>query len=364
MAKNLKLEKISKIYGKLYAVKRVDLDVNEGEFLTLLGPSGCGKTTTLRMIAGFETPDEGNLVYDGKIINSFIPQKRNFGIVFQSYALFPHMKVRENIAFGLKMHKYPKEKIDERINSLLELVGLLEHGEKYPPQLSGGMQQRVALARALAPSPELILLDEPLSALDAKIRVKLRAEIKQLQVELGITTVYVTHDQEEALSISDRVVVMKQGIIEQVDKPIDIYKKPISKYVADFVGTSNFFEGEIIENVNNFKTEYSIVKGSNFSLKVFNKDNLRGNVTAAVRPEKIEFLKNISDNRIENSNIFEGMITVVVFLGLMVRLVVRIGGKDIIVDYLEKRFEELGIKRGDMVKLYFPPDAFTVYKTE
>ena len=355
MGKNLKLENISKIYGKLYAVNSINLDVYDGEFLTLLGPSGCGKTTTLRMIAGFEIPDEGNLVYDGKIINNYIPQKRNFGIVFQSYALFPHMKVRENIAFGLKMHKYPKEKMNERITSLLDLVGLLEHGEKYPPQLSGGMQQRVALARALAPSPELILLDEPLSALDAKIRVKLRAEIKQLQVELGITTVYVTHDQEEALSISDRVVVMKHGIIEQVDKPIDIYKKPVSRYVADFVGTSNFFEGEITD---------SFVKGKDFLIKVGSAGGLKGQVSAAVRPEKIEFLKNISEKEVEKTNIFEGKLTVIVFLGLMVRLVVRIGTMDVIVDYLEKRFEDLGIKRGDLIKLYFPPDVFTVYKTE
>ena len=358
MAKNLKLENISKIYGKLYAVNKINLDVNEGEFLTLLGPSGCGKTTTLRMIAGFEKPDEGNLIYDGKIINDYIPQKRNFGIVFQSYALFPHMKVNENIAFGLKMHKFPKDKIEERVNSLLDLVGLLEHGEKYPPQLSGGMQQRVALARALAPSPELILLDEPLSALDAKIRVKLRAEIKQLQVELGITTVYVTHDQEEALSISDRVVVMKHGVIEQVDKPIDIYKNPVSKYVADFVGTSNFFEGNFIENGGSF------VEGKGFKIKVENPNGISGKVTAAIRPEKIEFLKSISAEGIEKSNIFEGMLTVIVFLGLMVRLVVKIGNTDVIVDYLEKRFEELGVSRGDMIKLYFPPDAFTVYERE
>ncbi len=340
MAKNLRLENLSKIYGKLYAVKKINLYVNEGEFLTLLGPSGCGKTTTLRMIAGFEKPDEGNLVYDKKIINEYIPQKRNFGIVFQSYALFPHMKVKDNIAFGLKMHKYPKENIEERINSLLDLVGLFEHREKYPPQLSGGMQQRVALARALAPSPELILLDEPLSALDAKIRVKLRAEIKQLQVELGITTVYVTHDQEEALSISDRVVVMKHGIIEQVDKPINIYKKPVSRYVADFVGTSNFFDGEIADNTG------STVTGKDFVIKVGSTTGLSGNVTAAIRPEKIEFLKNISGKNIEKSNIFEGKLTVIVFLGLMVRLVVRISDMDVIVDYLEKRFEDLGIKKG------------------
>lgn len=354
MAKNLKIENVSKIYGRLYAVNRINLEVKEGEFLTLLGPSGCGKTTTLRMIAGFETPDEGKLIYDDKVINTLIPQKRNFGIVFQSYALFPHMKVKENIAFGLKMHKYPKEKIEKRVENLLDLVGLLEHREKYPPQLSGGMQQRVALARALAPSPELILLDEPLSALDAKIRVKLRGEIKQLQAELGITTIYVTHDQEEALSISDRVVVMKHGVIEQVDIPISIYKNPVSRYVADFVGTSNFFEGELDDG---------FIKGKDFIIKVSNRGKLTGNVTAAIRPEKIEIIKNISsEESIEKSNLIEGKLTVIVFLGLMVRLLVRTGDMDIIVDYLEKRFETLGVKRGDTIKLYFPPEEFTVYR--
>ncbi len=354
--KNLELINISKIYGKLYAVNNVNLTVEEGEFLTLLGPSGCGKTTTLRMIAGFEYPDIGEIKYNNRIINNYIPQKRNFGIVFQSYALFPHMKVRENVAFGLKMHKYPREDMEKRIKTLLEIVGLYEHREKYPPQLSGGMQQRVALARALAPQPELILLDEPLSALDAKIRVKLRAEIKQLQVELGITTVYVTHDQEEALSISDRVVVMKHGIIEQVDKPINIYKKPVSKYVADFVGTSNFFDGEVTD---------SFIRGRDFLIKVGHSGGIEGKATAAIRPEKIEFLNNINKNDAEETNIFEGRITVIVFLGLIVRLVVRIGGEtDVIVDYLEKRFEDMGIKRGDNVKLYFPPEAFTVYKAE
>ena len=244
MTENLVLKDISKSFDKFKAVKKINLEVSKGEFLTLLGPSGCGKSTTLRMIAGFEAPTDGEIIYNGNVINDLTPQKRNFGIVFQSYALFPHMKVSDNIAFGLKMHKYPKDKIDSRVNELLDIVGLKNAKHKYPPELSGGMQQRVALARALAPSPEVLLLDEPLSALDAKIRVKLRAEIKELQTELGITTIYVTHDQEEALAISDRVVIMNHGTIEQIDVPVEIYKKPTSKYVADFVGTSNFFEGK------------------------------------------------------------------------------------------------------------------------
>ncbi len=354
MPKNLVLENVSKVFLRLHAVKNIDLKIKEGEFVTLLGPSGCGKTTTLRMIAGFETPTSGKIFYDNKVINDLIPQKRNFGIVFQSYALFPHMKVKENVAFGLKMHKYTKNKIEERVDELLHMVGLIEHKEKYPPELSGGMQQRVALARALAPNPEVILLDEPLSALDAKIRVKLRAEIKQLQIDLGITTIYVTHDQEEALSISDRVVIMNQGEIEQIDKPINIYKNPESKYVANFVGTSNFFEGELKNNV---------IHGKDFELKVSQANGIKsGLVTGAIRPEKIEIVMNQETEDLVPQNILTGKLMVVVFLGLMVRLLVRVGDRDIIVDFLEKRYEELGINRGDNLRLYLPPGAFRVYK--
>jgi len=353
MPKKLQLENVSKEFNSLAAVKDVNLEIGEGEFVTLLGPSGCGKTTTLRMIAGFETPTSGNIRYDGKLINDLIPQRRNFGIVFQSYALFPHMKVRENVAFGLKMHKYPKDKTRARVEELLRLVGLEEHREKYPPELSGGMQQRVALARALAPSPEVILLDEPLSALDAKIRVKLRAEIKQLQTDLGITTIYVTHDQEEALSISDRVVVMNRGEIEQIDRPLDIYKNPKSRYVADFVGTSNFFEGELAGNR---------LDGTDFQFEVAQPPGkLSGPVTAAIRPESIEILSEREAQQTAGSNLLSGRLVVVTFLGLMVRLVVRAGERELIVDFLEKRYEESGLHRGDTLRLYLPPEAFRIY---
>ena len=354
MPKNLLLENVSKVYGRLYAVRNVSLEIKEGEFVTLLGPSGCGKTTTLRMIAGFEDPTSGKIRYDGKVINNLIPQRRKFGIVFQSYALFPHMKVKENVAFGLKMHRYPKEEIDRRVDELLRMVGLSEHREKYPPELSGGMQQRVALARAMAPSPEVILLDEPLSALDAKIRVRLRAEIKQLQADLGITTIYVTHDQEEALSISDRVVIMNEGEIEQIDRPIDVYKNPHSKYVADFVGTTNFFDGMF---------EGNVVHGEGFQLQVSQGSGIRaGPVTAAIRPEKIEILKAGETRELASGNILEGNLMVVVFLGLMVRMVVWTAGREVIVDFLEKSYEELGVERGDSLRLYLPPGALRVYE--
>jgi ABC-type Fe3+/spermidine/putrescine transport system ATPase subunit len=243
MGRNLKLENLTKRFGSLTAVDHVNLEIEEGEFICFLGPSGCGKTTVLRMITGFETITEGKVIFNGKVINDLIPQKREFGIVFQSYALFPNMTVEENIAFGLRVRKMSKQAIAERVDQMLDLIGLRDWRKLYPAQLSGGQQQRVALVRALAPAPQVLLLDAPLSALDAKIRVRLRAEVKRLQQELRKTMIYVTHDQEEALSIADRVVVMEKGQFRQVGRPIEIYKHPVCSFVADFVGTSNFFKG-------------------------------------------------------------------------------------------------------------------------
>ncbi len=348
MVENLILKDISKSFDKFQAVKKINLEIKKGEFLTLLGPSGCGKSTTLRMIAGFEAPTAGEIIYNGNVINDLTPQKRNFGIVFQSYALFPHMKVSDNVAFGLKMHKYPKDKINSRVDEFLDIVGLKNAKHKYPPELSGGMQQRVALARALAPSPEVLLLDEPLSALDAKIRVKLRAEIKELQTELGITTIYVTHDQEEALAISDRVVIMNHGTIEQIDVPVEIYKKPTSKYVADFVGTSNFFEG---------KLENGILKTKNCSLTISSGEK-SGNITASMRPEQIEIMSEDNNN---SENVIKGKLVVIIYLGLIVRLIVRKNDHEIIVDILEKDFTSMKLVRGQDLKVHFPSDGFLVF---
>ncbi|MEA1911097.1 MAG: ABC transporter ATP-binding protein [Spirochaetota bacterium] len=350
MTENLILKDISKSFDKFQAVKKINLEVGKGEFLTLLGPSGCGKSTTLRMVAGFEAPTAGEIIYNGNVINDLTPQKRNFGIVFQSYALFPHMKVSDNVAFGLRMHRYPKDKINSRVDEFLDIVGLKKHKHKYPPELSGGMQQRVALARALAPSPEVLLLDEPLSALDAKIRVKLRAEIKELQTKLGITTIYVTHDQEEALSISDRVVVMNQGTIEQIDKPVEIYKKPTSRYVADFVGTSNFFEG---------KLDNGILQTKNCNLTINdNKGITSGNITAAIRPEQIEL---VSENSNVKENVIEGKLIVIIYLGLIVRLIIRKNDHEIVVDILEKNFTKKNLERGQDIKIHFPSTGFLIF---
>ena len=353
MGKNLRLEDLTKRFGTLIAVDHVNLEIEEGEFVCLLGPSGCGKTTILRMIAGFETITEGKVIYDGKVINDLIPQKRDFGIVFQSYALFPNMTCEENIAFGLKMRKIPKKGIRERVDYMLDLIGLRDWRYHYPTQLSGGQQQRVALARALAPDPQVLLLDEPISALDAKIRIRLRAEIKRIQQNLKKTMVYVTHDQEEALSIADRVVVMEKGQFKQVGSPTDIYKCPASSFVADFVGTSNFFEG--------YRTQDRVRTGKRV-FKVSQLGDIREEeVFLAIRPEKIEVIKNEEIEGREESNLVPGRIDVVTFLGASVRLVINIDGEQIISDVIEKDFEQRQIKHGDEVFLYFPPEAFLIY---
>lgn len=238
----LSVQGIIKRYGKFIVLDKVSFSVEKKEFVCLLGPSGCGKTTLLRIIAGFEEPDAGKIVLDGKDVTYSSPANRKFGMVFQSYALFPNMTVYENIAYGLKAKKYSKREIKERVRELLALVHLEYAQNKYPIQLSGGEQQRVAFARALVLFPDLLLLDEPLSALDVKVRIELRREIRRLQEKLGITTVMVTHDQEEALTIADKIVVMNKGAIMQIGKPVEIYDRPKNSFVADFVGAINFFE--------------------------------------------------------------------------------------------------------------------------
>jgi putative spermidine/putrescine transport system ATP-binding protein len=241
----LKLEGLQKSFGKTVVVENFDLDIGKGEFVSLLGPSGCGKTTVLRMVAGFEPPSAGQIKIEESDITPLRASQRNIGLVFQSYALFPNLTVAQNVAFGLKVAKTNGAEIENRVTEMLTLIGLPNLSGRYPFELSGGQQQRVALARALAVRPRVLLLDEPLSALDAKIRVSLRRQIREIQRELGITTIFVTHDQEEALSISDRVVVMNQGRAEQVGAPHDIYNQPKTHFVAGFVGTLNIFEAGI-----------------------------------------------------------------------------------------------------------------------
>ena len=250
--KGVRLEHISKIYkdhktGKeFYAVKDVTLDIEPGSFVTLLGPSGCGKTTTLRMIAGFESPDEGEIYLGGEPINALTPNKRDTAMVFQIYALFPHLNIFDNVAYGLKLRKVPKDEIQKRVLDMLKLVGLEGMEARYTNQLSGGQQQRVALARALIVEPGVLLFDEPLSNLDAKLRVYMRTEIRRIQQQIGITAVYVTHDQSEAMSISDNIIIMNKGVVAQMGTPRDIYYKPANEFVADFIGEANFLKVTVV----------------------------------------------------------------------------------------------------------------------
>ena len=248
-SKGVRLDHISKIYkdpktGKdFYAVHDVSLDIQPGSFVTLLGPSGCGKTTTLRMVAGFESPDEGEIYLDGEPINALTPNKRDTAMVFQSYALFPHYNVFDNVAYGLRLRKVPKPEIERRVKEILELVEMGGMESRMTNQLSGGQQQRVALARALVVEPGVLLFDEPLSNLDAKLRVSMRTEIRRIQQKLGITAIYVTHDQSEAMAISDQIIIMKKGVIAQMGSPMDIYYHPVDEFVADFIGEANFLKG-------------------------------------------------------------------------------------------------------------------------
>ncbi|MDQ2049655.1 ABC transporter ATP-binding protein [Natronolimnohabitans sp. A-GB9] len=266
----LRLEGVSKRYGSgegTAALRDVDLTVRDGELFTLVGPSGCGKTTTLRTIAGFEEPTAGTVSFDGEPMTAVPPEERDVGVVFQSYGLFPHMTVAENVGYGLRFRDPPNgTSVDERIAELLELVDLEGMGDRDPDQLSGGQQQRVALARALAPAPDLLLLDEPMSALDARLRESLRRQLTRIQSTLGLTTVYVTHDQDEALAISDRLAVMNDGQIEQVATPRELYHEPATRFVAEFVGDNNVFDGTVRTRVEDGARYRVDVDGTTFEL--------------------------------------------------------------------------------------------------
>ena len=280
----VRIEHVFKRFGDVTAVSDFDLTVKDGEFVSLLGPSGCGKTTSLRMIAGFERATEGEIYIGDHCVSSHIkntfvpPEKRDIGMVFQSYAVWPHMTVTENVAYPLKIQKVPKEERAARVAEMLKLVHLDEYGSRYPHQLSGGQQQRVALARALVMRPGLLLLDEPLSNLDAKLRESMRFEISSIQKELGITVIYVTHDQSEAMTMSDRVVVMSRGVIQQIGTPYEIYRNPANKMVADFIGLVNFVEGEV-------QGDRVYISGTGVFFP--NTSGITGSATIAVRPENI-----------------------------------------------------------------------------
>ena len=320
----LRLESLGKTFGDHVAVNEANLHVNQGEFISLLGPSGCGKTTILRMIAGFEVPTMGRIHVDGRDVTNLRPNQRQIGMVFQSYALFPNMNVSANIGFGLKVAGESRAAIAERVREMLDLIGLEGHEKRYPFELSGGQQQRVALARALAARPTMLLLDEPLSALDAKIRVSLRQQIKRIQRELGITTVFVTHDQEEALSISDRVVVMNAGRIEQVGTPFEIYNHPASRFVATFVGTLNLVEAQVVDAA----AARLAIGNQTFSLPSLPEEAAaQQTVSLALRPEAVTIGKHD-----HNDVHLEGVVSEVAFLGSVIRIHVDVDGETISLD--------------------------------
>ena len=279
MSVSIHFQDIVKKYGNNTIIPGLDLDVKEGEFFTLLGPSGCGKTTLLRMVAGFNSIEGGTISFNGKVINDIAPNKRNIGMVFQNYAVFPHMTVRENVAFGLENRHLPKAEIKQRVDEILETVKITQYADRLPERLSGGQQQRVALARAIVIKPDVLLMDEPLSNLDAKLRIEMRNAIRQIQHEVGITTVYVTHDQEEAMAVSDRIAVMKDGVIQHVSTPKSIYQRPANQFVANFIGRSN-----------TLKAKYQggkLVFANGYAAAYDNLEKQAGeDVLVAVRPEE------------------------------------------------------------------------------
>ncbi len=347
----LSLENLKVAYGKNIVLEDFNLSINQGEFVSLLGPSGCGKTTTLRSIAGFVKAQKGKIIFKGQDFTDIPVHKKHFGFVFQNYALFPHLNVFDNVAFGLKMQKTADSEFKERVEKMIDLVGLSGFLKRYPGELSGGQQQRVALARALVIEPDLLLLDEPLSNLDAKLRVEMRVEIRNIQQKLGLTTVYVTHDQEECFSISDRVVVMKDGEIEQLDSPEKIYRKPETEFVADFVGFENFFdlfqEGEV------FKT----AKGELFKVSSADLTTNHDKLRASIRPDDIEITLAGGEQK---ENTIKGEIKISTFLGEKYQYNVKTEYGEFVVNAAtEKRIEN-----DKKVNLYFPKEKIILVREE
>ena len=319
---SVRLQGVTKRFGDFAAVSHLDLDIERGEFFTMLGPSGCGKTTTLRMIAGFEDPTEGSVLLDGSDVTGLPAFKRPTNTVFQSYALFPHLSVERNVAFGLERQKIAKDEVRRRVSEELERVGLAREAKRRPRQLSGGQQQRVALARALVNRPAVLLLDEPLGALDLKLRKQLQVELKGIQRDVGITFVYVTHDQEEALTMSDRIAVMNRGVIEQIDGPEEVYERPRTTFVAGFIGVSNLMPGEVV-TASGDRVELRLDSGVTVAIES------RGATTgerahAVVRPEKLE-LRPLDDPPDPGRPAVDGTVESSLYLGTATQFVVRLG---------------------------------------
>ncbi|GJL84038.1 MAG: Fe(3+) ions import ATP-binding protein FbpC [marine bacterium B5-7] len=349
----LKIRALTKNFGEFVALKDISLDIFESEFVCFLGPSGCGKTTLLRAIAGLDIQTAGSIEQEGRDISGLPPSERDFGIVFQSYALFPNLTVTRNVAFGLENRRMSRDKVSSRVTELLSLVGLPDQGDKYPAQLSGGQQQRVALARALATSPGLLLLDEPLSALDAKVRAHLRLEIKDLQRRLAVTTIMVTHDQEEALTMADRIVVMDHGVIEQVGTPRDIYNRPSSAFAAEFIGTMNFLEatvsasGEVSLGDHRFRCDTS-------DFEVGSK------ITLSIRPEDIV----VDEGEGNQQNTVMADVRYIEFLGSFCRLGLDsavFADSDVRADLSIHMMRDRDIDAGTRISVCFPENLIRIF---
>ena len=349
------LEKIAKWYGTLSVVSGISLEIDDGEFVALLGPSGCGKTTTLRMIAGFVEASEGRIFFGDDDVTNLPANKRNTGMVFQGFALFPHMTVAENVAYGLEMRGIAKPDIRRRVTDVLGLVQLEKFSERFPRQLSGGQQQRVALARALVISPHVLLLDEPLSALDAKLRHEVRIQIRQLQQSLGLTTVFVTHDQEEALSLADRLVVMNAGRIEQIGTPSDLYERPATPFVADFIGKTNFFPGKMSKDA--FLTDCGL------SLNVSSRSPSAS--LLGVRPEKIRVSAKDQALVVEfgDANVISGTVELVSYLGPSTEYQVRINSERTMLVQQANRNNTSNFGVGQEVSLSVPRDSCLLFES-
>ncbi|NMA83619.1 MAG: ABC transporter ATP-binding protein [Epulopiscium sp.] len=352
MSHNVVIKDAVKRYGNFTAVNGVNLTIKEGEFFTLLGPSGCGKTTLLRMIAGFNSIDGGSIYFGDKLINHVDAHKRDIGMVFQNYAIFPHMTVYDNVAYGLKAKKVSRDEIKKRVEEALDMVQISTLKDRKPSELSGGQQQRVALARAFVIEPGVLLMDEPLSNLDAKLRVQMRTIIRKLQKDLGITTIYVTHDQEEALAISDSIAIMKDGNIMQIGSPEDIYKRPENTFVAGFIGTSNFLDCEMVKTDDEDRGEVRLGDHLTFTLPIRYK--YEGKVIISARPEQLFFSKDGMPGEIKLST----------FLGDFVNYEVLLSnGQTIEVNEYTKDIEVVR-KIGEKVKITFDPAKISVYDSE
>jgi iron(III) transport system ATP-binding protein len=340
--------------GEVTAVDGVSLNIQRGDLVTLLGPSGCGKTTTLRLIAGFEFPTSGRILLDGQAINDLPPHKRDMSMVFQSYAIFPHLNVFENIAYGLNVQRRPRDEIKRRAAKVLELVELTGLENRAPNQLSGGQQQRVALARALVMEPKVLLMDEPLSNLDAKLREQMRTEIRRIQKRLGITSVYVTHDQVEAMTLSDQVVVMNRGKIEQIGAPTEIYRRPATRFVADFIGRANFVEATVREQRNG-RLALDALGTTLTALAPTAPFRSGETATLVVRPEMIE----LTDDAIRNTQYVSGVVRRAAYLGSVIEYDVEVGGQLLALIERDPRRAEIH-PEGQTVKVRFLEDCLYV----